>query len=376
MELGRKIEMPRVLIPMLGMIALALIVNGLSAQERQEDRERPAPPVARAAPAPPAVVGLRAVGSGAYLGVVIREVDAEDVERLDLPQERGALITEVPEDGPAAEAGLRADDVIVSWNGSTIESAAQLIRIVRETPSGRQVEIGYVRDGRRQTARVELGERPGMSRLFRRGEMGPEIRERLEESLGRMQRGLELRPDGGGAASFFFRGGRLGLGLQNLTDQLAAYFGAEDGGALVTTVREDSPAAEAGFLAGDVIVRVGDEATDGPGEVMREIARADAGEIEIRVLRDGRERTLRATLPERPSGHDLDLSGNVFRFEPGDAQFEFHGSHPWTVWHETLDDLELPDLSGFYFEIPDIELPDIELEIPPAGEPERPIVRT
>lgn len=344
MGLGRRIEMPRVLIPMLGMIALALVVNGLSAQERDEAAERPSPPVARVAPAPPAVVSLRAASSGAYLGVVIREVDSDDVDRLDLPEERGALITEVPDDGPAAEAGLRDEDVIVSWNGSRVESAAQLTRIVRETPPGRPVEIGYVRDGERATATVELGEHPAMGRLFRGGGTHADARQRLEESLGRMRRGLEFRGDGDGPGHFLFRfrGGRLGVGLQNLTDQLAEYFGADDGGALVTTVREDSPAAEAGLRAGDVILRIGDEQIGDPGDVVREIAGAVAGEVEIRVLRDGDERTLRATLPERPSGADVDLSSDGF--------------------------------SEFHFELPDV--PEFELELPARGDLERPVVRT
>ncbi|MFW6039527.1 MAG: PDZ domain-containing protein [Gemmatimonadota bacterium] len=335
----RRIEMPRVLIPMLGMIALALIVNGLSAQERDEAAERPAPPTVRAAPAPPAVVSLRTARSGAYLGVMIREVDADDVDRLDLPEERGALVTEVPDDGPAAAAGLRADDVIESWNDRRVESAAQLTRLVRETPIGRRVEIGYVRDGRRASATAELGERPGVSRLFRRGGLDADARRRLGESLGRVRRGLEFHGGGDGFAGYFVRGGRLGIGVQNLTDQLAEYFGAEDGGALVATVRDDSPAAEAGLRAGDVIVRIAEEPVDDRGDVMREIARADAGEVEIRVLRDGGERTLRATLPERPAGADVDLSENFSRFE-------------WP------------------------ELPGIELQLPEPADPERSIVRT
>lgn len=364
---GRKIEMPRVLIPMLGMIALALIVNGVSAQEHTE----PAPPAVRAAPAPPAVVTLRTAGSGAYLGVIIREVDADDVDRLDLSEERGALITEVPEDGPAAEAGLRSDDVIVSWNGSRVESAAQLIRIVRETPAGREVEIGYVRDGRRATVTAELDERPAMGRLFRQGEMDAETRKRLEESLGQMRRGLELRPDGGHVGHFFIRGGRLGIGVQNLTDQLAEYFGADDGGALVTTVREDSPAAEAGLRAGDVIVRVGDEEIEDPGDLMRELARAEAGGVEIRVVRDGGERTVRATLPERPAAPDVDVSGNVFRFGPEAGVLRLDGSDPWMVWQESFGDLELPDFSEFH-----LEMPEFELNVPAPGTPESPVVRT
>ncbi len=342
MESRRNIDRPRVLIPMLGMIALALIVNGLSAQERDGAVERPSPPSVRAAPAPPAVVSLRPAAPGAYLGVMIREVDSEDADRLDLPEERGALITEVPDDGPAAEAGLRADDVIVSWNGSRVESAAQLMRIVRETPAGREVEIDYVREGRRATATAELAERPAMGRFFPHGELDAEARERLEGSLdGLRRRGLELRRNGGPLGHFFFRGGRLGIGVQSLTDQLAEYFGAADGGALVTTVREDSPAAVAGLRAGDVIVRVGEEQVESPGDVMREITRRDDGEMEIRVLRDGSERTLRATLPERSTGSDIDLSGNAFQF---------------------------------HFEFP--EPPELELEFPAPSAPEGPVVRT
>lgn len=338
--MGRKLTVPRVLIPVLGMIALALVVKGLPAQDKT--KEVPERSTWRAAPAAPSVFSFRS-GSGSYLGVYIREVDEDDVKRLDLSEERGALIADLPEDGPAAKAGLRSDDVIVSWNGSRIESAAQLTRVVGETPAGRSVEVGYVRDGRQRTADVELTDRsPVVARVFPGGGMDEDDRARLEESLeGLRSRMPALGGDDGVMSHLFIRGGRLGVGVQSLGDQLADYFGAPDGGALVTSVREDSPAEKAGLKAGDVILRVGDERIEDPGDLMREIGRADAGEVELRILRDKKERTVKATLPERDEGSEL-RSGNAYFFGPD------------VTWEHTLEALPMPELprTGFRFETP------------------------
>lgn len=372
--MDRKIEaVPRVLIPMLGMIALAFAVTGLPAQEERQGDGTP-PPAVRAAPAPPAVVALQARGSGSYLGVYIREVDREDVERLDLREERGALITDVPEEGPAAEAGLAEDDVILSWNGTRVESAAQLRRLVSETPAGRSAELGYVRDGRERTVSIELADRPSaVARFFPRGEMDAGARARIEERMGDVRHRLRSLRDGdGGFAHVFVRGGRLGIGIQSLGDQLAEYFGAEDGGVLVTSVREDSPASEAGLRAGDVILRVGDERVEDPGELMSEIARAEAGEVELRILRDRQERTIRATLPERPEGAVAPRSGNAFWFGPEGGEFRFEADGPWTAWQEVFE--ELPELGAFEFELP--ELPEIERLLPEPDRPAEPTIRT
>lgn len=319
----RWIREPRVLIPMLGMVTLAFVVRGGVAQER-EAPEEPRAPTARVAPAPPSLMSLRMTNSGSYLGVYIREVTEEDVERLGLREERGALVTDVPDEGPAAEAGLQADDVIVSWNGARLESAAQLRRLVSETPAGRSVELGFVRNGAQRTATIELGDRSSsVTRWLPRGELGADIRDRLEESLGDARFHLRELRDGRGDFRVFMQGGRLGVGIQNLGDQLAEYFGAEDGGVLVTSVRDGSPAAAAGLRAGDVILRVDDERVEDPRDLVREIGGSDAGEVELRILRDRQERTIRATLPERPDGAGGLQSGNAYFFAPEIGDFEF-----------------------------------------------------
>lgn len=370
-----KLTILRVLIPMLGLVGLALVVQGVSAQETPEsDASR-----ARVAVRAPTAFSF-STNSGTYLGVFIREVTADDAERLGLAEERGALIADMPDEGPASEAGIRTDDVIVSWNGSRIESAAQLRRMVRETPAGRSVDIGYIRDGRERTVSVELADRsPSISRF------GPQMegmRQQLEglrgmqesragelhERLG-MLREFHVAPTpggGGGGFRFFMQGGRLGVGIQNLGDQLAEYFGADDGGVLVTSVNEDSPAEAAGLRAGDVIIGVGGDSVDGPGDLMDTIADADEGEIEIRILRDRSERTLRATLPERTNDFNF-RSGNAVFFGPDAMNFSIpFGDDAFVLdWTDGgLMNIQIPDLH-FNFEMPDFEIPEFNFEVAP-----------
>src|SRR5271166_6424502 len=98
-------------------------------------------------------------GGSSYLGVDIADVSAERLGELKLKEEHGAEVTMVDQDAPAAKAGLHEHDVIVSLNGTAIESAAQLRRMIKETPSGRVVTLGISRDGQPMTIKVQLADR-------------------------------------------------------------------------------------------------------------------------------------------------------------------------------------------------------------------------
>jgi S1-C subfamily serine protease len=96
--------------------------------------------------------------------------------------------------------------------------------------------------------------------------------------------------------------------LRNGTQTAAGFLGvatneAPDGnGALIVQVTPGSPAATAGLQAGDVIVRVGLQAVTGPAQLASAVRGAGAGkEVELRVLRGGREQTVKATLGSAPS---------------------------------------------------------------------------
>ncbi|MGH9200585.1 MAG: S1C family serine protease, partial [Vicinamibacterales bacterium] len=93
--------------------------------------------------------------------------------------------------------------------------------------------------------------------------------------------------------------GRLGVAVESMSDQLAEYFGAKDGGALVSSVSADSPAAKAGIKAGDVITTVNGSRVRDAGDVVRELSNAKADEVTIGLLRDKKETSVKATLESR-----------------------------------------------------------------------------
>lgn len=105
----------------------------------------------------------------------MRHAEAVGLGRAGIDAIRGAVVAEVAPNSPAAAAGLRAGDVIVSANGQAIERVAELQRALRAADVGAAVDLEYVREGTRARASVRLEEarddaaeavaRPGITRL-------------------------------------------------------------------------------------------------------------------------------------------------------------------------------------------------------------------
>jgi serine protease Do len=98
--------------------------------------------------------------------------------RLDLQVRDGGLVQEVEEDSPAEDAGLRGGgdeiefqatplrtggDVIVAVNGRRLTRSQDLADVISAMSAGQRVELELLRDGRRRTIDVELGQRPADS---------------------------------------------------------------------------------------------------------------------------------------------------------------------------------------------------------------------
>src|SRR5580700_4725387 len=94
-----------------------------------------------------------------YLGVDITDVTTERLSALKLKEEKGVEVTMVDQDAPAGKAGLKEHDVILTMNGTSIESKSQLQRMIHETPPGRVVTLGLSRDGAPMTIKVQLADR-------------------------------------------------------------------------------------------------------------------------------------------------------------------------------------------------------------------------
>src|SRR5271168_3283246 len=110
-------------------------------------------------PAQPWVFSSEDGGTGSYLGVDITDVTTERLTTLKLKEEKGVEVTMVDQDAPAGKAGIKEHDVILTMNGGTVESTAQLRRMIHETPPGRVISLGLSRDGQPLTVKVQLGDK-------------------------------------------------------------------------------------------------------------------------------------------------------------------------------------------------------------------------
>jgi serine protease Do len=242
------------------------------------------------------------VFGGTEIGVGLQEVDATDVTRLKLPSASGALVSSVRSDGPAAQAGFKVNDVVVSFDGQTVRSAKQLTRMIYETPDGREVEATVLRDGAKVNLKVAPAAADVMSRLFSsNGSMQPFqfsnpngngfifaqpfLNDRFAERFG---------TSGSGNDFFGNSPRRLGVEVQELTGQLGDYFGTKEG-VLVTTVDENTPAKTAGLKPGDVITKVNNRPVTSADELRRRITGAE-GDVTITFYRDRKEMAMTVKL--------------------------------------------------------------------------------
>ena len=230
------------------------------------------------------------------LGVSLRELDEQDAKTARLPSPAGALVEEVAEGSAADAAGLRKGDVIVEFDGERVRSARQLTRLVQETADGRKVAAVVVRDGQKTTVNLEL--RDGGASVFEKlhelEEWGRSFAYELPVRPARPAPRADVRPPAFWGDNLFGGGaGRLGITVDDLSPQLAEYFGTKDG-VLVTSVQDDSLGARAGLKAGDVITALDGSTIESPAELRRRLqTMTDGQEFTIAVMRDRKAQSLK-----------------------------------------------------------------------------------
>lgn len=213
-----------------------------------------------------------------YLGVSVQDIDSDEAKALHLPQEAGVKVTLLDPMGPAATAGIRLYDVIMLYNNQLVEGRFQLDRLIRETPPGREVRIQVFRNGYPQSLVAKIGANVHSAQP-QRAPLSPAA--------------MAAMPD----APLQRVGWRsvLGAEWEALDGQLAAYFGAKDGGVLVRSVTSGSVAESAGLHAGDVIIRVGDAHVGTPPDIAGRIRAGRASSATLTIIRDHKEMNL--TIP-------------------------------------------------------------------------------
>lgn len=235
-------------------------------------------------------------GGGSYLGVDTNDITPDRVSALHLKEESGVEVTMVDQDAPAAKAGLKEHDVILTINDQKIEGEEQLRRVVREIPPGRTVSIGISRSGQPMTLKAQLAAR-SMDHNF--NFIPPNI------NIPAIHIPPINMPEIDVPSVVVIHSPRSsGLMLETLTTQLSDYFGVKSGhGVLIRSVEKGSRGEQAGFKAGDVIIKINGSEVSDCSDFTRLLRKRTDNKAAVTVMRDRKEQTLTLTLPEpRRSG--------------------------------------------------------------------------
>jgi serine protease Do len=201
--------------------------------------------------------------SRGFLGVTPQAITSDMVDQFHLQSTRGALIANVEKDSPADKAGLKPGDVVVALNGRPVADNNQLTRDIGAVPPGNAVKLDVIRDGKQRAVEVKLAPRP----------------DETEELAGKSN-------ERGGAEQ---GGDLLGLSVQDLTPEMArrARVDPETRGVVVVEVAPDSPAGNAGFEPGDVVLEVNRQPVASAGDYKKAVKGLKKGDTALLRVRHG-----------------------------------------------------------------------------------------
>jgi serine protease Do len=209
--------------------------------------------------------------SRGWLGVTIQNVSEDIAESLDLKEAKGALVTKILEDGPAAKSEVNVGDVIVEVNGKQIADSRDLARTIAGYQPDVDAKLVVYRDGKRRDVTIRLGTFPSGDKLASLGDPKEQDKEEMND---------------------------LGLALAPARDVP----GAGQKGVSVVEVDPSSDAAEKGLKKGDIILEIGGETVSKPEDVMAGVKAArDKGKrsVFMQVRSKDQTRFLALSLNER-----------------------------------------------------------------------------
>ncbi|MFZ0743104.1 MAG: PDZ domain-containing protein [Terracidiphilus sp.] len=242
--------------------------------------------------------------SQGYLGVLVGDVDNDSASKLKLKEVRGAIVTLIDHDAPAAQAGIHVNDVVLQLNGQNVEGAEQFGRMLREIPAGRKISLVISRDGNIQTISVELVDHKKMEQDVwnKLGDSSNEFAQ--TPGMGILAGGGDAPLPGGFHLPFFGSSLNVGALVEPLTSQMADYLGVPSG-LMVKQVARKSEAAAAGLKAFDVILKVGPENIATTADWDRALRSNQGKPVQVTILRDRKQQTL--TLQVDSKHHHAEL---------------------------------------------------------------------
>lgn len=206
-----------------------------------------------------------------WLGVGIQEMTPSMSKDYKLGTRSGLLITSVVEDSPADDAGLREDDVILTFSSKAVELSEEFSRTVRKTERGTKVSLLIMREGKEK---------------------------KVEVTIGKKKRRHSFAWNADNNFQFFMGRPQLGVQVHELNGDLAEYFKInEDDGVLITEVTEDSPAEAAGLKAGDVITMLDDEKISSHEDLIEALEDYEDGDVaSVQFVRKGKSQNVEVEL--------------------------------------------------------------------------------
>ena len=200
-----------------------------------------------------------------WLGVKIEVVSDELANAIGLPKARGALLRDLDKPGPAADAGLQAGDVILTFDGHPIDEMRKLPRFVADAKIGKKADVTYWRRGHEVTTQVTIGE------VVKDRAAASEMRKPMDEN----------------DAPKTLPNLVLGMKLVPLTPEVRAQFDIKNDikGVLVTAIDVMGDAAKRGIIPGDIVLEVNQTPVDSVEAVRSCLAQAKKAGRDFALLR-------------------------------------------------------------------------------------------
>ena len=236
-----------------------------------------------------------------FLGIYIKDLN-EDLRGTLEYQGEGAFVEDVVEDSPAEEAGIEPGDIVIVFDGKKVKDEAELRKLIKEIEPGQEVKITVFRDKKEKNLSVKIGDAEDYQTFSFDYDINipPYLPDKLHELFIFSDEMCEQD-----------KGGFLGVVPQDMSEQLAEYFGVK-GGALIGEVIAESPAEKAGVKTGDAIIEFDGRRVDDESDIRHFIGKTEPGDkIQMKLVRKGKEMTVTVEIGEKPEKLMKNLSPQI-----------------------------------------------------------------